>query len=109
MKTARDVMLHSEMIGGIVGKGGSGIRALEKQFQVKISTDKTIPGLVHLRVQLAGGGNKNGKKGNSKGGNGGDGGDGGEGKDDDEQKQDAETAATTDATRILDEAEKFVH
>lgn len=49
MKTARDVMLHSDMIPGLIGKKGSGIRALESQFSVKISTDKFVVGLVHLR------------------------------------------------------------
>ena len=49
LKTARDVNMPSDMIPGIIGKGGSGIRALEEQFKLKISTDKRVNGLLHLR------------------------------------------------------------
>jgi polyribonucleotide nucleotidyltransferase len=88
MKTARDVMLHSDMIPGIIGKGGSGIRALEKQFKVKISTDKKVPGLIHLRV-LSGDGNNSRIN---------------AGADDTEE---TDEGPSTNAMKILDEVEKF--
>ena len=48
-KNARDVQMPYEMIGSIVGKGGSGIKKSEKEYSIKINIDKKINGLIHLR------------------------------------------------------------
>lgn len=39
-KNARDVQMPYEMIGSIVGKGGSGIKKSEKEYSIKINIDK---------------------------------------------------------------------